>query len=726
MAKPRQAKSRQSAKPPARRTRSASKRTESLSESDDAAASPTPAVPVLAPTPAPAPALAPATSGSKRGPGEETKDAPRKRVRLHRLDAPVSRAKPSSDDEEDGVVNPAILDAMNNGPFTSSPQRSTRPPRAIATRKPRSKRTSRKARNLRGPVSTGAALDVIDESSREHDPDAAISSVEQDEADDQPELQDQHTESQNIRVDAYDDFPEDEDDELDNTIQELQMVVAEAPPPSKPKRTINGLSAQEGADHERPTGNRLPARRNIVPDIEDKDFGYESDLGHLGQGNQIGEARVSLSLSPPPVTQPIYTATVDTRRVRAMLKFMGRDGWTGGGEKRWEQGFAQGEPGNHLRGKRLFKYLHRFRTLIRGAPTIVGKHPRSLSKQVAWLRGKQDDIKKLVSEINKQIKKIRDEELALPRGPDDFSRAALERRQAMVMDLMNPIIPQLIRVLSSLFSLGGANSVNPRQLPEEVIITPDVLGYIQEVLTWIGSLRGKMRWELRERPLENTDRPLAKQQESAWSLFDSALRELNRNVEEAEEQHEIQEQNENEQERLLECAHRDEMIREARRREEEAEQDRKIERMRLVAHSTQYIASLPNPVSELWRKATAREEYWAASQSVSRPKPVMSGARRPPIPQPLEQPTPWKDADKEWLLLQIRPEGRKPIVPTKADYEDWAEALGVTRGELLNEVRSFQITFHNKAQEKGLKMEEWARKDIMTEKWVTEDWLRRI
>lgn len=79
----------------------------------------------------------------KRKPGEESA-AQWKRVRAHRLDAKFVRARASSDadtaGEEDVTVNPAVLEAMNHGPFTS-PLRSAGPRKGKAVVHPRPNQT---------------------------------------------------------------------------------------------------------------------------------------------------------------------------------------------------------------------------------------------------------------------------------------------------------------------------------------------------------------------------------------------------------------------------------------------------------------------------------------------------------------------------------------------------------------------------------------------------------
>jgi hypothetical protein len=633
--------------------------------------------------------------------------------RARRLDAKFARARASNGAEEgageDVAVNPAVLDALNNGPFSSSSRPTSQPRRGIAVVIPQSSSIADKSTNRDRPLTTSrATLDPIKESPQLHQRDVALDSVEREEQDDEFEAEEVGPEHAHLvparAADEYHvyDAPEAEDDGLRDFVDKAIRDTA--------PRTINGLSHQENLP-------RVPR----ALDIEDEDFGYEQ----LAQPRMLGPGRVTLSPSVVVDVPSIYTAAVNTRRLRGIVGLMGRAGWTAKG-KDWKKGFSQDEPGITAIGRRIFKYLHGFRNLLREAPKLVGAQKQDLAKQKEWLDANQEKVKKSLSEIAKLVTKMRDE-LNVP-DPDGLG-ANLERRAAIARDLMNPVIPQLVRVLESLFCLGGVDPDNLNDILDEVLITPELLGYIQAVTKWISSLRVKLKWELEQRPLENRHvrgtqlERLVKGQTSAWNLFDGAMYRLKQDLEEAEQQHEEAKQEENDEERLAECQQRDEQIREARVREEEEEEDLKERQYEAVARSTQWIRSQPRPLAEKWRKATERHgQPVVRNVQILQPErplgPVMSGARGPP-PQFYEPPFApnFSEQDlenKRWILEQISKEdGEGRTARLTGDLiDEMAETLDMEVAEVMEEVTAFQRSARELARQRGLEVPEWAREDV--------------
>ncbi|KAK4454145.1 hypothetical protein QBC34DRAFT_178429 [Podospora aff. communis PSN243] len=646
------------------------------------------------------------TLREKRRPEAHPEGAPPKRAR--RLDAKFARARASSDAADDGgediAVNPVVLASLNDHLFVT-PRPARRRRRDIAVVIPQSSSIANQPTNGdRLLTARQVTLDPIEESPQLHDRDVVLDSVERDEPDEEFEAEEVGAEqAQLVRAGAADEvynMLENEDEDEDEEMREfINRAIKNAVP-----RTINGLSRQ---------------RERRAPVIGDEDFGY----GQLAQPRMLGPGRVTLSPSVVMDVRPIYTAAVNTRRLRGIVGLMGRPGWTARG-KDWKNGFSQDEPGITAVGRRIFKYLHSFRNLVRQAPKLVGAEKQDLARQKEWLDANREKVKKSLSEIAKLVTKMRDE-LDVP-DPDGLG-ANLERRAAIVGDLMNPVIPQLVRVLESLFCLGGVDPDNLNDILDEVLITPELLGYIQAVTKWISSLRVKLKWELEQRPLDNSHvrgtqlERLVKGQKSAWNLFDGAMHKLKQDLEDAEQQHEEAMQEQNEEERLAECQQRDEQIRAAREREEEEEEVWKERQYEAVARSTQWIKSQPRPMAEKWRKANERyyQEQNDQVQQPARPLvPVMSGARRPP-PQfhgpPVAPNLSEQDMEnKRWILEQITKEDGegRTAPPTRDSMEAWAEAMGMEVAEVIGEVAAFQRSARELARQRRVEVPEWAREDV--------------
>jgi len=665
-----------------------------------------------------------ATLRAKRKADTDSTQPAAKRVRMHRLETTASRAGPSSD-AEDMVVNPIVLGTMNTGLFTGSIfANSSRPvrqhPNGLPTLLPQFNGNPHQAGSTRHLASTRtrprSRLDAIAESPQPRDPDRAISSVERGETGGYDDLE---GEDERLFVSSEAGrglfgSQEDEDWELKDPREPVRTV----PNRPRPNPTSGAPSARGG-----PIINTTIPSRLGVPDIDDENFGYSSRLMGTVQRRPLSPTQASPSRSLSSDVLPIFTATVPTRHVKAVYKLMGRAGWTN--KKEWARGLGQDDPWITPIGKKLFKYLSAFRSLIHKAPKAVSTERHYLDEQNHWLRDSRDTLEKYVSEITKLVKMVRDVELRLPNNNHALGTGSLERRRAIIGELRGQIIPQLIRILRSFFSLSGVDPDDGNELMEDVTITPDILAYIRTVVEWTHSLRSKLIWELGERPLENRHvtgaqlNKLVKQQMSSWNLFSAAMDELDQILDDAEEEHEKAKQEEHEGERLAECSQRDEIIQEAREREEEEELAIKQRQYEAVARSVQWIASQPRPLAEKWVKAEPHTQSVRHSSSTPLSGPAMSGGRAPPTPQFPEPPVildhkPWHIDDKQWLLHQIKRKDSwgQYVRPTPDDFRTFEESLDrYPMSEIEKEAAAFRWSGRCMAWEKGLPVEDWAMED---------------
>ncbi|KAK0628797.1 hypothetical protein B0T17DRAFT_523742 [Bombardia bombarda] len=67
---------------------------------------------------------------------------------------------------------------------------------------------------------------------------------------------------------------------------------------------------------------------------------------------------------------------------------------------------------------------------------------------------------------------------------------------------------------------------------------------------------------------------------------------------------------------------------------------------------------------------------------------------------------PWPEDNKQWLLDELR---RSDRTPCTGDYEEYAEALGVTADEVRRETELLRFTARMLAAKKGKVVAGWAR-----------------
>ena len=90
-----------------------------------------------------------------------------------------------------------------------------------------------------------------------------------------------------------------------------------------------------------------------------------------------------------------------------------------------------------------------------------------VDEQNNWLLANKDALSKATSEINKIVQKICEDRLAVIGDSNRPSSNNLERRKALVRDMVLCLIPMLVQTLRAAFSLGGIDLDGIPGLPLE-------------------------------------------------------------------------------------------------------------------------------------------------------------------------------------------------------------------------------------------------------------------
>ncbi|KAK3316421.1 hypothetical protein B0H66DRAFT_604713 [Apodospora peruviana] len=351
-----------------------------------------------------------------------------------------------------------------------------------------------------------------------------------------------------------------------------------------------------------------------VGDDEDV-FGDHEDhqVRSPGTHSRISDAKSSLLGEATARTQPHYTAKLSSVILYKLLTLMGKSGWTKLG-KSWQKRLFEDPyqedgqadtPAITKAGVLVFKSLFFMEAKLKHAPT-------ELDDQDEWLRVNQESLKKAFDEIQKIVVSICEDRLAVLGDSDGGSSNNLQRRRAMVRDLISCIIPMLILVLESAFFLGGFEEDDDgRTLPVEGTFTKTILLYLLRITGWLLRLNDILNHELIIRPFKNNNITLvsfSKQPKNTEGCDKNRLRlgvllndwkdQLNVALRELEEK--IHGEGRRRERRQREIARQ-----EARRQAEQAEQAEKDKQNAACIASTHEIARQERPMAAKWRKGTA-------------------------------------------------------------------------------------------------------------------------
>ncbi|KAM7207301.1 hypothetical protein V8F20_002363 [Naviculisporaceae sp. PSN 640] len=325
-----------------------------------------------------------------------------------------------------------------------------------------------------------------------------------------------------------------EDDIEEEGVDDILDDVTEEEEEPKPAPTRNKASRATHASRPRVNGtlglNGGPPQSTAIGGTQ-----IERNNQLLGSSRQAvipvstpsvaaGRDRVSAGANNSPVVHApesvvTPTITVTSSHVGKLHKLMGQPGWTELGTN-WNTDLVrdprvfdddhEGEdedgedevddtPALTGLGKLLFKTLALLSNNFETAPSVP-----ELEKQNEWLLRSKQSLTKYVSEIDKFVRKICDDRLAVLGDSERPSSNNLESRKALVQDLVLCLIPMLIDTLRQAFWLGGHDNdvqTNAKILPiEGAKFTSTTLRYVDCLTGWLIRLDRVLMFELEQRP----------------------------------------------------------------------------------------------------------------------------------------------------------------------------------------------------------------------------------
>ncbi|KAK1827675.1 hypothetical protein QBC39DRAFT_385632 [Podospora conica] len=406
-------------------------------------------------------------------------------------------------------------------------------------------------------------------------------------------------------------------------------------------------------------------------------------------------------LPPRPEVKMSSTAVV------VMHQIMGRVGWTNR-STRWARHLVPGTmgperdtPGLTNLGRELFKYLTNLNTALNKIPQAP-----FFRRQAKYLIAHEDELRGAFSKPKKLLTKIREERLAPLGESDRRANGDLEQRRSMVHDVLHYIMPMLVQVVWSAFSLGGLehDAEGRASLPDEGTFKDNTLAYVVTVSHWINALMETLEAELSVRPFEDASAADKQDKDRTRESFRQALDNWMLEYQEAEEAVEEAATGGARRAQLLE---EDMRIKEEQRKEEQRQEEETEQKWRAFVASTQEVARRPNVWREKWERASG------ASRLSMSATPDRSLERYIPPEAPLVMPhQPWAMEEKQWLCTELRnPNGmfrRRDGQPSDEEVEYYADTLQHPVEEVKLEIENLKRCARAMAREKGLAVEPWA------------------
>lgn len=204
----------------------------------------------------------------------------------------------------------------------------------------------------------------------------------------------------------------------------------------------------------------VPARRNVVVE----------QIGPSEDGSVFVEDD-SILLEPPSIIDPTQEIALTGGRIAKMYKLMGKSGWTNNGAG-WEKDFrldrvsqtpiqisSHDAPPSTKIGKRCWVHLVFLENLIRRMPKFNGgeesEDDNGLRAQNTYIQEHESQVKNSVMTVNQFVVKICEKRLGVLSDSSDEANDNIERRHAMVDDLVRFLVPKLVCILREAFAVGG-------------------------------------------------------------------------------------------------------------------------------------------------------------------------------------------------------------------------------------------------------------------------------
>ena len=441
-------------------------------------------------------------------------------------------------------------------------------------------------------------------------------------------------------------------------------------------------------------------------------------------GSRISGPNDSLMIHAPSTLEWDSTTLLPSHLVNQLHKLMGMTGWTEL-SKTWSTDLLQPDPFESgatdtpaisVIGRQLFKYLVHLKSKLSKAPPAS-----NLDVQNDWLLLNNDGLCKSTTEINKLVKKICEDRLAVIGDSSRPSSNDLERRKALVRDMVLCVIPMLVHTLWHAFSLGGMERDMDGNLclAEEGEFTTTTLHFLFRTTGWLLRLDRIVMFEMSHRPYkhylidglsEDNRRAYPEKAKKKRLELGKLLKDWNSELKEAMSELENwgeKERAEKERERVrLARLEREPLVKARKIQAQKEEEEKKRKQYEDFCLSTQRIRS------SLEGRFFDQEEGEGGSSVTEggeeEEEEVVDGEEKLPPYEGGEYEL-WDNEDSCFLLSDIREIVGKGKRVTKQVYEDLAEALGKPLGEVIYEARKLRLAGRIIARERGVEVEEWAR-----------------
>lgn len=486
------------------------------------------------------------------------------------------------------------------------------------------------------------------------------------------------------------------------------------------KALISRNNARLASIHEEETPATVRHDPLSSIDEEDQELG---EIMRLAGGDEESESEISeqdnrtsnqhaagnstpVAIRIHPNVESRHTMTISSDHVNNMRTIMGWKSWTGAGQS-WDAVLLHpGEPNfddesaRTQLGKGCFRLLRDFKKLLDRVPSAV-----DLPEQTAFLTREEQALNKAMSSVDKVVTKICNYGPATSDVSGNQINANSTFREALAKDLSSSLIPMLVLVLRSAFTVGiTEDAYDSDSLPVEGVFTWSTVQYLLWITGWMLRLEAVLTSGATRRGSEgnNPSTSLAASQEDTLlreppGRFGVILRKWKQHLRSLIDG--FNEQVERDRDRLIK-KQRDEAIIKAKRKAEEDELAQSQEQHYNWELSIQRVVSRPRPLAEKWYKATQNwnmfprppasqadggntvgevtrsSNHSAASGTQSRPLSLSSSSDPPPAPSRPKPAPPtvvpdgldWDEDDVEWFLMELqRPDRRSDYLAVCAE-----------------------------------------------------------
>ncbi|KAI2633306.1 hypothetical protein GGS21DRAFT_128018 [Xylaria nigripes] len=261
--------------------------------------------------------------------------------------------------------------------------------------------------------------------------------------------------------------------------------------------------------------------------LSDSSDAFNTDWGNDTSSNQSAEdsfmrdvlsssADISLhaeddEIFEGPPDDDVITIYLDHQPLRQLCKLLGDASWAGvKGDWQWQRFDYQGAETEPARV--LLPILTKLERLYQATP----KAPK-LKEQNRFLRKHAPMLRSYFLKIKMVVEHIRTQRLEIPGRNDTARNTDPRRRKRMTRDLVLYVMPMLVHVLASAWSLGGKTWI-------ETSFTAATVELLQRALGWVRSLNHRLLRELKRCPLE--EEPESRHEQRIWERRNARRKEI--------------------------------------------------------------------------------------------------------------------------------------------------------------------------------------------------------